>query len=87
MENIFETLAEITKPEPVKRYMVVTETKGTLYFDELPKKTYFLGGFRDPADKGKATYYMGDAGTCLIPIIDTITGKQVCIPSRAGQSI
>jgi len=93
MENIFEKLAEITKPEQVKRYMVKTQNRGILYFDELPKGTYFLGGYSNPKDHpegweaGKATLFTWDNGTCLIPIIDTKTGKQVQDITKAGTSI
>ncbi len=87
MENIFETLAAITKPVSLKRYMVNTENRGILYFDELPSNTYFQEGFQDANDKGKAMYYTWDNGTCLIPIIDTKTGLQVCDISRAGETI
>ena len=87
MENIFEKLAEITKPEQIKRYMVETQTRGILYFDELPKGTYYCGGFQDANDKGKAMLFTWDTGTCLIPIIDTKTGKQVQDITKAGTSI
>jgi hypothetical protein len=69
------------------KYKVETETKGTLFFDELPKRTYFLGGYQNEADKGKATYFTFDNGTCLIPIIDTKTGLQVIDISKAGTEI
>jgi hypothetical protein len=85
MENIFEKLAEITKPEPIKRYMVKTQNRGILYFDELPQDTYYCGGFQDANDKGKAMLYTWDNGTCLIPIIDTLTGQQVYDLSKAAQ--
>jgi hypothetical protein len=84
MGNIFENLATITKPEKVKRYKVETESKGILYFDELPKNTYYCGGFQDANDKGKAMLFTWDNGTCLIPIIDTYTGKQVYDVSKAA---
>lgn len=59
------------------RYKVETESRGTLYFDELPKNTYYLEGYQNREDKGKACLFTFDRGTCLIPIIDTITNKQV----------
>jgi len=88
MENIFEQMGAIIKPEPLKRYMVKTESKGTLFFDDLPNGTYFQEGSQDIADKGKAMYFMFDTcGSCLIPIIDTNTGEQVVDISKAGRSI
>jgi hypothetical protein len=87
MNNLFETLGDALKPEPLKRYIVKTETKGFLYFDELPKNTYFCEGSQDINDKGKAMLFTNDNGTCLIPIIDTTTGQQVLDISRAGQTI
>lgn len=90
MENIFEKLAEITKPEQVKRYMVKTQNRGILYFDELPEGTFFLSQLSNNEkgwEAGKATLYTWDNGTCLIPIIDTKTGKQVQDINRAGTSI
>ena len=63
----------------MKKYRVKTESKGVLEFDELPKNTYFLEGFQDPEDKGKACLFIFDNGTSLIPIINTKTGKQVHI--------
>jgi len=69
------------------RYSVKTETKGTLYFDELPKNTYFLEGLQDENDRGKATFFTNDNGTCLIPIIDTKTGKQVIDTKKARKEI
>ena len=71
----------------MKRYAVHTDTRGILEFDTLPNKTYFLGGYRDESDKGKATLFCLDGGTCLRPIIDTKTGKQVCIIENAGKEI
>ena len=63
-------------------------SKGTLFFDDLPKGTYFQEGSQDIADKGKAMYFMFDTcGSCLIPIIDTNTGEQVVDISKAGRSI
>lgn len=59
------------------RYKVETQTRGILYFEELPKDTYYLEGLQNPEDKGKATLFTWDNGTCLIPIIDTTTNKQV----------
>ena len=86
MENIFEKLAQITKPEPVKKYMVKTETKGILYFDELPNYTYFCLGINgDPI--GQAMYFTNDKGTCLIPIRYTKDGTEVIIPENAGKEI
>lgn len=88
MENIFEKIAEITKPEHLKRYIVKTDSKGILSFDTLPKWTYFQEGSQDINDKGKAMYYTFDTcGTCLIPIIDTYTGLQVIDITKAGHSI
>lgn len=87
MQSIFEQLAAITKPETMKRYIVKTETKGILSFDELPKGTYFQIGCHLIEDKGLAMYYTWDNGTCLIPIIDTHTGQQVKDLSKAGKSI
>ena len=83
-------MAAATKPEFLKRYMVKTETKGTLFFDELPSGTYFLMGVQSSPEgweAGKATYMTFDNGTCLIPIYDTTTGKQVQDESRAGETI
>lgn len=71
----------------MKRYSVTTTTRGILEFDTLPNKTYFLSGFQDANDKGKATLFCFDRGTCLLPIVDTRTGKQVCIPENAGKEI
>lgn len=87
MENIFNTLAEITRPEPLARYIVKTETRGTLSFNELPNNTYFASGYQDESDAGKAYLYTFDRGTCLAPIIDTSTGLQVCKPEFAGHEI
>lgn len=87
MENVFNTLAEITRPETPARYIVKTETRGTLEFNELPNNTYFAGGYRDKEDTGKAYLFTFDTSTCLIPIIDTRTGLQVCKPEHAGHEI
>lgn len=70
-----------------KKYMVKTETKGTLFFDELPTGTYFQEGYQTPEDKGNAMYFTNDNGTCLIPIYEIATGKQVVDINRAGQDI
>lgn len=90
MKDIFQTLGEILKPELiVKRYMVKTETRGILYFDDLPQGTYFAMGDcgNEPQSKpGQAFYFTNDNGTCLIPIIDTNTGLQVIRPDKSGQS-
>ena len=67
-------------------YKVETQTRGTLYFTQLPKGTYFLGGYRDESDKGKACYYTFDTSTCLIPITD-LNDKKIIDISRAGQEI
>ena len=70
-----------------KKYKVTTETRGILYFAELPEGTYFLQGSQDEADIGKATLHTFDAGTCLIPIIEISTGLQYRDITKAGQSI
>lgn len=75
------------KSTSMKKYSVHTKTRGVLEFDTLPNKTYFLSGFQDENDKGKATLFCFDGGTCLRPIIETKTGKQVCIPENAGKEI
>lgn len=67
-------------------YYCDTETKGRLFFNELPKNTYFLGGYQDESQKGFAMYLTFDNGTCLIPISD-MNGKQVVMIERAGQEI
>ena len=69
------------------KFQVTTETKGVLYFSELPKNTYFLEGSRDINEKGQAFYYTFDNGTCLIPIIGIKTGKVYTDITRAGQLI
>lgn len=70
------------------KYHVDTESKGRLVFDKLPNHTYFLSGYDGPQEAGKATFYTFDnCGTCLIPIIETATGKQVQIVKNAGKSI
>lgn len=69
------------------KYKVETETKGILFFDALPKGTYFLGGYQNESDKGKACLFIFDCGTCLLPIIEVLTGKQVIDISRAGNEI
>jgi len=69
------------------KYKVVTETKGTLEFTELPNNTYFLSDVNGPEDAGKATLFTYDGSTCLIPIIDVKTGLQVCIKENAGKEI
>lgn len=71
----------------MKRYTVHTETKGVLEFDTFPNNTYFLGGYQNENDKGLATFFTFDSGTCLIPIIDTKTGQQVRIIENAGKEI
>lgn len=60
---------------------------GRKYFDSLPVNTYFLCGYQDETDTGKATLYCFDDGTCLIPVFDAITDKQICFPELAGKSI
>ena len=69
------------------KYIVKTSTRGILNFDELPHGTYFLAGFRDPNDKGLATLFTFDNGTCLIPICHADTGQQVRIIENAGKEI
>ena len=69
------------------RYHVDTETRGRLTFKDLPKGTYFLSGVNGPEEEGLATYFTFDRGTCLIPIIETATGKQYRDKSRAGKEI
>lgn len=90
MQSIFETPEAATNPEFLKKYMVKTQTKGTLFFDELPRGTYFLMGIENSPEGwevGKATYMTFDNGTCLIPIYDTTTGKQVQDINKAGTEI
>ena len=69
------------------KFKVTTETRGVLYFAELPEGTYFLQGSQDPADIGKAMLYTYDPGTCLIPIIEISSGLQYRDITRAGESI
>ena len=71
----------------IRKYKVTTETRGILYFAELPEGTYFLQGSPDQDETGKATLYTYDAGTCLIPIIEISTGLQYRDITRAGHSI
>ena len=71
----------------MQRYKVKTGTRGDLFFNVLPKGTYFQGGYQDINDKGKAMFFTWDNGTCLIAIIDTTTGQQVIDITRAGQEI
>lgn len=71
----------------MKLYKVHTLTFGVLEFEKLPNKTYFLSGFQDANDRGKACLFCFDRGTCLLPIIDIKTGKQVCILENAGKEI
>lgn len=68
------------------KYFCITHRQ-VLLFPELPNNTYFLGGYQDEADKGKATYFTFDNGTCLIPIVDIKTNKQVCLSANAGKQI
>lgn len=67
-------------------YKVETQTRGILYFTKLPIGTYFLGGYREENDKGKAYYFTFDSGTCLIPITD-LQGNQIIDISKAGLEI
>lgn len=62
------------------RYIVQTQTRGTLEFDELPRNTHYSEGLGDPNDVGNGYLFTYDPDTCLIPIIDTQTGKQLRIP-------
>lgn len=62
------------------RYIVQTQTRGTLEFNELPQTTYYSEGLGDPNDVGNGYLHTYDPNTCLIPIIDTQTGKQLRIP-------
>ena len=73
--------------QEIKKYKVTTETRGVLYFAELPAKTYFMQGSQDPADIGKAMLYTYDPGTCLIPMIVILTGLQYRDITRSGESI
>ena len=70
--------------QEIKKYKVTTETRGVLYFAELPINTYFLEGVREISDAGKATFRRGAS---LIPICYTETGKQVQDITRAGKTI
>jgi hypothetical protein len=62
------------------RYIVQTQSRGILEFDELPQTTYYSQGLGDPNDVGYGYLHTYDPHTCLIPIIDTQTGKQLRIP-------
>jgi hypothetical protein len=62
--------------DPKYQYKVETDTKGTLYFEELPSDVYWGNGSQDPEDKNKAFWYGYDNGTSLISF-QTIDGKAV----------
>ena len=61
----------------MKNYKVDTETRGTLYFDSIPKDIYIAEGYQDIKDKGKYYFFTFDHGTCLIPFCYSESGKQV----------
>lgn len=69
------------------KYKVRTQTRGVLEFNELPNGTYFLSDYNGPEEKGLATLFTYDPGTCLIPICHADTGQQVRIVENAGKEI
>lgn len=56
-------------------------------FDTLPVNTYFLSGYQNESDKGKATLFCFDSGTCLTPIFNAATNEQICYPELEGKEI
>lgn len=68
----------------MKRFTVKVTDKDIRHYNELPSNTYFLSGFNNEKDAGKATLF---AACSLIPIIDNTTGKQYQDTARAGQEI
>jgi hypothetical protein len=87
-EELYERFAEVSgrddmvvekqnQIDPKYKYKVETDTKGTLYFEELPSDVYWGNGSQDPEDKNRAFWYGYDNGTSLISF-QTIDGKAVC---------
>lgn len=84
-EELYERFAEVSgrddmvvekqnQIDPKYKYKVETDTKGTLYFEELPSDVYWGNGSQDPEDKNKAFWYGYDNGTSLISF-QTIDGQ------------
>ena len=87
MENIFEKLGDILRPDG--KYYVDFST-GRRYYNSLPDRTYFAVGNigNAPQSKPGAAYlFCNDGGTCLLPIVETATGEQVVKPEAAGHEI
>ena len=84
MENIFEKLGDILRPDG--KYYVDFST-GRRYYNSLPDSTYFAIGYHIEEKPGAAYLFCNDGGTCLIPIIETATGEQVVKPESAGHEI
>lgn len=70
------------------RYYCKTSTKGTLYYDELPKDAYFAMGFNGTI-AGEVFWFGWDNGTCLIPICHCKSNKQVINknPKHEGMNV
>ena len=59
------------------KYIVKCDSKPDILFDEIPENVYWAEGFQDESDKNKGYYFHFDNGTCLAPIIEIETGKQI----------
>lgn len=63
------------------KYKVECSSKPDIFFDELPENIYWGHGFQRIEDKNKGFYFHFDDGTCLVPIIEIETGKQITKPN------
>lgn len=63
------------------KYKVECSSKPDIFFDEIPKDVYWAEGFQNPEDKDKGYLFHFDNGTCLTPIKEIETGKQITKPN------
>ena len=59
------------------KYYVKCYAKPDIFFEEIPESVYWAGGLQNPEDMGKGFLFHFDNGTCLAPIINISTGKQI----------
>jgi hypothetical protein len=63
------------------KYKVECSSKPDIFFDEIPENVYWCEGLQNPDDKNKGCWFHFDNGTCLAPIIEIETGKQITKPN------
>lgn len=85
----------LTATKPTGKYYIDFHTDknsvnnsqaGRKFYNDLPEATYFARGVNG-SNPGDAFLFCFDNGTCLLPICDTTTNKQVCIAANAGLQI